>query len=277
MWKNCVLHEVSSCAREPRYVQAMDLGIRGRVALVTGASSGIGEAVALALAAEGVKLAIAARRTERLDAIAARAKELGAIDARGFPVDLLAADSIAKMLAAVRAAFGDVDILVLNGGGPKPGRFTDMAPPDWDTAYRTLLRSMVELLDATIPSMRAKKWGRVVALTSTAVKQPNANLVLSNTFRTGLVAALKTLAGEVASDGVTINAIATGLVATDRLRELYQGEEGQRKAGNDVPFGRVATPAEFAPLVAFLCGAPASYVTGQTIAIDGGLIRGTFG
>jgi 3-oxoacyl-[acyl-carrier protein] reductase len=125
--------------------------------------------------------------------------------------------------------------------------------------------------------MRAKKWGRVVALTSTAVKQPNANLVLSNTFRTGLVAALKTLAGEVASDGVTINAIATGLVATDRLRELYQGEEGQRKAGNDVPFGRVATPAEFAPLVAFLCGAPASYVTGQTIAIDGGLIRGTFG
>jgi 3-oxoacyl-[acyl-carrier protein] reductase len=255
----------------------MDLGIRGRVALVTGASSGIGEAVALALAAEGVKLAIAARRTIRLDEVALRAKEAGAVDARAFEVDLLSADSIARMRDEVRSAFGDLDILVLNSGGPRPGRFTDMAIEDWDNAYRMLLRSMIQLVDAAIPSMRAKKWGRVVALTSTAVKQPTANLVLSNTFRTGLVAALKTLAGEVASDGVTINAIATGLVATQRFRELYPGEDGERSASKQVPAGRIATPAEFAPMVAFLCGAPAGYVTGQTIAIDGGLIRGTFG
>jgi 3-oxoacyl-[acyl-carrier protein] reductase len=255
----------------------MDLGIRGRVALVMGASSGIGEAVALALAAEGVKLAMAARRTERLDDVASRAMQLGAADARGFQLDLLSADSVKRMRDAVRATFGDVDILVLNGGGPKPGRFTDMAPDDWDTAYRLLLRSMIDLIDATIPSMRAKKWGRVVALTSTAVKQPTANLVLSNVFRTGLVAALKTLAGEVAPDGVTINAIATGLVATSRFRQLHPGEEAERAATREVPAGRVATPAEFAPLVAFLCGAPASYVTGQTIAIDGGYVRGTFG
>lgn len=256
----------------------MDLGIKGRVALVTGASAGIGEAVALALAAEGVKLAVGARRTDRLDAVARRAKELGATDARGFEVDLGDAASVSRMLAAVRGAFGDVEIVVLNGGGPKPGRFTDVALPDWDNAYRVVLRSMIELIEATLPAMRKNKWGRVVALTSSSVKQPIGNIVLSNAFRTALVSALKTLSGEVAADGVTINAIATGRIFTERLLALYGSEENVSDAAKtEVPIGRVATPQEFAPLVAFLCGAPASYVTGQTIAIDGGLIRGTFG
>ncbi|HTA39083.1 MAG TPA: SDR family oxidoreductase [Candidatus Acidoferrales bacterium] len=256
----------------------MDLGIKGRVALVTGASAGIGEAVALALAAEGVKLAVAARRADLLDAVARRAKELGAADARGFVVDLNDASSVERMLAEVRAAFGDVEILVLNGGGPKPGRFTDVALPDWDSAYRIVLRGMIELIEATLAPMRAKQWGRIVALTSNSVKQPIGNIVLSNAFRTALVAALKTLSGEVAEDGVTINSIATGRIATERLLQLYGTEENVRDAAKaEVPIGRVATPQEFAPLVAFLCGAPASYITGQTIAIDGGLIRGTFG
>jgi 3-oxoacyl-[acyl-carrier protein] reductase len=256
----------------------VDLGIKGRVALVTGASSGIGEAVALALAAEGARLAIGARRMDRLDAIAKRAKELGASDARGFALDLADAASVERMLAGVRSAFGDVEILVLNGGGPKPGRFADVALPDWDAAYRLVLRSMIEMIAATLPAMRAKKWGRIVALTSTSVKQPIANIALSNAFRTALVATLKTLAGETAADGVTVNAIATGRIATDRLLDLYGTEQEMRDAAKaEVPIGRVATPGEFAPLVAFLCGAPASYVTGQTIAIDGGLIRGTFG
>jgi len=256
----------------------MDLGIGGRVALVTGASSGIGEAVAMALAAEGVKLAIAARRAELLDGIATRAKACGAADARGFAVDLSDAGSISRMVEATRAAFGDIDILVLNGGGPKPGRFADVTLEDWDAAYRGQLRATVQLLEATVPAMRVRKWGRVVALTSTSVKQPIGNLVLSNALRTGLVATLKTLASEVAADGVTVNAIATGRVGTARLDQLYGGAEAvERAARADVPVQRVATPAEFAPMVAFLCGAPASYVTGQTIAIDGGLIRGTFG
>ena len=256
----------------------MDLGIKGRVALVTGASAGIGEAVALALAAEGVKLAIGARRADRLDDVAKRAKTLGAVDARGFVVDLGDPASVVRMLADVRETFGDVEIVVLNGGGPKPGRFTDVALPDWDFAYRIVLRSMVELIEATLPPMRAKKWGRIVALTSNSVKQPIANIVLSSAFRTALVAALKTLSGEVAADGVTINSIATGRVATERLLQVYGSQEkAQDAAKAEVPIGRVATPEEFAPLVAFLCGAPASYITGQTIAIDGGLIRGTFG
>jgi 3-oxoacyl-[acyl-carrier protein] reductase len=270
-------HE-TACYFASKTEETMDLGIRGRVALVTGASSGIGEGVALALAAEGVKLAIAARRTDRLEAIAERAKALGAADARGFDLDLSSAESVAHMLSAVRRGYGDIDILVLNGGGPKPGRFADVTLEDWDAAYRAVLRSMIELLNATVPAMRAKKWGRVVGLTSTSVKQPIANIVLSNTFRTGFVAALKTLAGEVAADGVTINAIATGRVGTERLRELYgSDDEMEQAARNEVPARRISTPAEFAPMVAFLCGAPASYVTGQTIAVDGGLVRGTFG
>ncbi len=181
----------------------MDLGIGGRVALVTGASSGIGEAVAMALAAEGVKLAVAARRAELLDGIASRAKAAGAADARGFEVDLSSPDSVARLLEATHAAFGDIDILVLNGGGPKPGRFADVTLEDWDAAYRGVLRGMVQLLEATVPAMRARKWGRVVALTSTSVKQPIGNLVLSNAFRTGLgVGLLKTLVGLGVLEGV---------------------------------------------------------------------------
>jgi 3-oxoacyl-[acyl-carrier protein] reductase len=256
----------------------MDLGIRGRTALVAGASAGLGEAVALALADEGVTLALAARNMDRLDAVVRAAKERGAQDARAFHLDLQDGDSIAAMLDGVRGAFGDVDIAILNGGGPKPGVFSEMTLADWDGAYTLLLRSMLVVLDALVPPMRTRRWGRVVALTSSAVKQPIDTLVLSNAFRTGLVAALRTLAVEVARDGVTVNSIATGRVETERLRALYGNDEAKlRAAASEVPIGRVASPAEFAPMVAFLCGEPACYVTGQTISVDGGLVRGLFG
>jgi 3-oxoacyl-[acyl-carrier protein] reductase len=256
----------------------MDLRIRGRTALVLGASSGIGAAVALALAREGVRLAVAARNVAALDEVARRAKESGAQDARGFAVDLTERESIATMLDEVRGAFGDVEIVVLNGGGPRAGRFSEMTISDWDSAYRLLLRGMLVLLEATVPAMRANRWGRVVGLTSTSVKQPLDAIPLSNVFRTALVSALRTLAVEVARDGVTINAIATGRIDTERLRELYDDDEKlHAAAAADVPIGRVATPEEFAPMVAFLCGEPASYVTGQTISVDGGLTRGLFG
>ncbi len=255
----------------------MDLGIRGRVALVTGGSAGIGEAIALALAAEGVSLVVAARRRDKLDSVAKRAKDLGATDARAFEVDLTKSPSIERMVADVQAAFGNPDILVLNGGGPKPGVYTQMTLDDWDTGYRGVLRSMLELTNSVLPGMTANQWGRIVALTSTSVKQPIATLTLSNAFRTALVAALKTLSIEVAKDGVTVNSIATGRVDTDRLRHLYPEPGAMEAAAKaDVPIGRVATPAEFAPLVAFLCGEPARYITGQTIAIDGGLTRALY-
>lgn len=256
----------------------MDLGIGGRTALVAGASAGIGEAIALGLAREGTRLALCARDTKRLEAVAKEAEQAGAAGARGFHLDLNEPDSIESAVADIQACFGDVDIAVLNGGGPKPGRFTGTRLDDWDGAYRLLLRSMLVMLERLVPRMRARRWGRIVALTSTSVKQPIDTLVLSNTFRTALVAALKTLSSEVAADGVTVNCIATGRIETDRLRALYGNDETRlREAGNEVPIGRIATPQEFAPMAVFLCGEPARYVTGQTISVDGGLVRGLFG
>jgi 3-oxoacyl-[acyl-carrier protein] reductase len=256
----------------------MDLGIRDRVALITGASSGLGQACALALASEGARIAVAARRREELDRVCAQARERGAGDARAFVVDLTDARSIDVLVRDVRETFGTVDILIANSGGPKPGTFTQLAPEDWDGAYRSVLRSMLQLIDGVLPGMRERRWGRIVALTSTSVKQPIPTLALSNMFRTALVSGLKTLSGEVARDGVTINAIATGRIQTDRLLSLYGNDAAElERAGKEVPIGRIARVDEFAPLVAFLCGEQARYITGQTISIDGGLIAGLFG
>lgn len=252
----------------------MDLKIAKRLALVTGASSGLGRACALALAAEGARLVLAARRREELENVAAQARAAGSPETRVQVVDLNDAASIEKMLDAA----GAVDILIANGGGPKAGTFLQLSPADWDTAYAGVLRSQLQLVYGTVRGMQSRGWGRIVALTSTSVKQPIQTLALSNMFRTALVSSLKTLSLEVAKNGVTVNAIATGRIETDRLRSLYgNNQENLLAAGRDVPTGRIAQPDEFAPLVAFLCGEPAGYITGQTIAVDGGLIAGLFG
>jgi 3-oxoacyl-[acyl-carrier protein] reductase len=224
-------------------------------------------------------VAVAARRQEELERVCTQARERGAPDARAFVVDLNEARSIDVLVRDVREAFGTVDILIANSGGPKPGTFTQTSPDDWDAAYRSVLRSMLQLVEGVLPGMRERRWGRIVALTSTSVKQPIPTLVLSNIFRTALVSGLKTLGGEIGKDGVTVNAIATGRVLTDRLLSLYGNDaaELERAGKEEVPVGRIAHVDEFAPLVAFLCGEPARYITGQTIAIDGGLIAGLFG
>ncbi len=255
----------------------MDRALAGRVALVTGASSGIGAAVAEALAREGATLAVAARRRDRLDDLAARAKALGAADARAFTVDQNQPAAMSTLVDSVRDAFGRIDVVIANGGGPKPGTFLGQTIADWDFAYQGMLRSMLELVYATVPAMRERGWGRVVALTSNSVKEPMPNLVLSNAYRTALVSALKTLSFEVAADGVTVNAIATGRILTDRLRQIYGSDDAiAASAKSDIPMGRVGTPEEFAPLVAFLCGESARFITGQTIGIDGGALRSLY-
>jgi 3-oxoacyl-[acyl-carrier protein] reductase len=252
----------------------MDFGIENKLALVTGGSSGIGRAVALALAAEGARVAVAARRAAELDAVVAAARAAGSPDARGYELDLTDPASIARMLADVRAAQGDPDIAVLNGGGPKPGVVTQLALEDWDAAYGLLLRSMLQIVESVVPAMRARKWGRIVNLASSSVKAPIPNLALSNALRAGLLGALKTLSREVAADGVTVNVIATGRVLTDRARGIYTDPEALKKAADEIPAKHFATPEEFAPMVAFLCSVPAGYVTGTTIPIDGGLLQG---
>jgi len=255
----------------------VDLGIRGRVALVTGASSGIGEAVAFALAREGVRLAVSARRRERLEAVARTARDAGAVEAKAFTADQSDTASLRALVDAVEAALGPVEILVVNGGGPRPGTFAQTPEPEWDAAYALTLQSALRLVRAVLPGMRARRWGRIVALESVVVKQPFPGMVLSNAFRASVAAALKTLSAEVAAEGVTVNTIATGLVDTDRFRAVYDTPAKAAAAIEAVPMKRPAAPEEFAPLVAFLCGEPARYVTGQTISIDGGLTAGLFG
>ncbi|HEY0381939.1 MAG TPA: SDR family oxidoreductase [Candidatus Elarobacter sp.] len=255
----------------------MDLEIRGRVALVTGASAGIGAASALALAAEGARVAVAARRTALLDAVVRDAQAAGAPDAAAFAVDLADEASIDGLLRAVGERFGGADILVANGGGPRQGTHRDMELGDWDAAYRTTMRAMLQLVNGVLPSMTQRGWGRIVALTSTSVKQPIATIALSNAFRSALTAALKTLSNEVAPLGITVNTIATGRILTDRLRATYPDEAAIHEAAKrEVPMKRAGTPQELAAAVAFLSSGPASYITGQTLAVDGGLIRSLF-
>ena len=254
----------------------MDLQLRGRRALVLGASSGIGEAIALSLAGEGAMLAVAARRRSRLEDVVARAMSLGATAAQPMSVDL--ADTQSVTAFCVDVAEFKPEILLLNGGGPRPGAFSTLTMDDWDGAYTGTLRSLIAITYAALPAMRQAQWGRIVALTSTSVKQPIAHLPLSNVFRSGLVAAMKTIAGDEAPHGITVNTIATGRVRTERLRELYTDDATMdAAAATEVPIGRVAEPEEFAPIVTFLSSPRASYITGQTIAVDGGLIRGIFG
>jgi 3-oxoacyl-[acyl-carrier protein] reductase len=252
----------------------VELGMRGRLALVTGASSGLGRACALALAAEGARIAISARRIDVLEGVAAEARAAGSPDARAYALDLADASSVDAMLAAVREAQGDVDILIANSGPPKAGAAANLTLADWDAAYAPTMRSMLQLVYAVLPAMRARHWGRIVNLSSSAVKTPIANLTLSNAFRAGLLGALKTLSREVAGDGVTINVIATGKIETDRARSFYAAPGAWEKQQGDIPFGRFGKPEEFAPLVAFLCGEGARYISGTTIAVDGGLAPG---
>jgi 3-oxoacyl-[acyl-carrier protein] reductase len=249
----------------------MDLGIRGRLALVTGASSGLGRACALALAAEGARLAIGARRMDLLEGVAAEARAAGSPDAQAYALDLSDPASIDTMLAAMRDRQGDAEIFIANSGPPKSGAAANMTLADWDAAYGPTMRSMLQIVYAVLPAMRERAWGRIVNLASSALKAPIPNLALSNAYRAGLLGALKTLSREVASDGVTINVIATGKIETARSRSFYSEPGAWERQQREVPFGRFGTPEEFAPLVAFLCGEGAMYISGTTISVDGGL------
>jgi len=248
----------------------MDLGIEGRVALVMGASKGIGHGIAGALAADGAKVAMASRSAERIKAAAA--------EIEGDTLPLVAdSDDLERMTALpaeVAETLGPVEILVTNTGGPPLGGTQDNPQEEWEAAYRTLVLAPKALVDAALPGMRERGWGRIANVASSSIREPIPYLALSNIHRLATMGFFKTLASEVAADGVTVNTVATGRFATDRLAANWGSwEEMERGASEGVPAGRLGQPEEFGDLVAFLCSERAAYLTGAVIPLDGGMLR----
>lgn len=245
----------------------MDLGISGRTALVTGASRGLGFSCAKALSNAGAKVCIVSRSEDNL---LSAVQELSS-DCHSIVSDLSESSSIQMMLKQVEEEFGTIDILIANAGGPPPGNFETTALEDFSTALQLNLLSTVEMCKELIPKMANQGWGRVVAVTSIAVREPIAQLILSNTARSGLTSFLKTTATEVARSGVTVNSIQPGLHATERLTELYEDLKG---VADNVPTGKLGDPDDFGEVVAFLCSEQAKFITGAAIPVDGGAAKG---
>ena len=263
----------------------MDLGLKNRTAVVCAASRGLGYGVARELAAEGARVVICARGDERLQAARqAIIAETGA-DVRAVAADLATVEGIEAVAHAAESAFGPVDILVNNTGGPPSGPFESLAWDKWQAATDTLLRSTVELTRRVLPGMRARKWGRVLNVTSITVKQPVDGLMLSNSLRAAVTGFSRTLATEVARDGVTVSCILPGFTKTERVTQLNAATaeregvpvaEVQARTEAQIPMRRIGDPREFAALAAFLVSERASYITGQSVAVDGGWIRGLY-
>jgi 3-oxoacyl-[acyl-carrier protein] reductase len=247
----------------------VDLGLDGRVALVTGASRGIGRAIAVALAAEGARVAVAARSAA---GVAAVAEQIGG---RGYVFDSSDLDGVDPLVDAVESELGPIEIYVANTGGP-PRLHDPLSIPaaEWEAAHRALVVSPMLVLARVVPGMRERRFGRVLAVSSSTAREPLPGLQLSNANRPGLLAALKLLAREHAAHGVTFNAVLPGRIATDRLASGYGGiDVAEQVARTEVPAARLGTPEEVAAAAAFLCSAAASYVTGQSLLVDGGLTR----
>jgi 3-oxoacyl-[acyl-carrier protein] reductase len=248
----------------------VNLGLENRVALVMGASRGIGQAIAAALAREGAKVAIASRSAESLEQAAT---EIGGA-ATPFVADASDLDRMASLPAEVEAKLGPVDILVANTGGPPFGGALDHELADWEAAYRSLVLAPRVLAGTIVPGMRERGWGRIVNVGSSSTREPIPGLNLSNSHRMAAVGFLKTLSREVAADGITVNTVATGRFGTERLADATGSlEAAEEAAKQEVPAGRLGRPDEYGDLVTFLCSTRAAYITGAVIPIDGGLLH----
>jgi 3-oxoacyl-[acyl-carrier protein] reductase len=247
----------------------VDLGIEGKVALVTGASAGLGFAVASALAAEGARVAITSRSGQRIEAAA---KKIGA---RGYIHETSDIARVPALVALVEQQLGPIDILVTNTGGPPPSP-DPLAYSDaqWEAAYRDLVLAPMALVQKVLPGMRQRHWGRILNLSSSAVREPIPNIMLSSAHRSGILAAFKTLARHVAADGVTVNSVLPGRIATQRIIDLSGSlQAAQKAAATEIPVGRLGRVDEFGAAAAFLCSEPAAYITGVALLVDGGLTR----
>ena len=253
----------------------MDFGIAGTVALVTGASRGIGRAVAEGLAREGAKVMMSARRPGPLEEAAAALRSDG-LEVASHPADVTSPEAIDRLLTAVRTRYGDPDILVVNAGGPPSGLPSDVSEEDWQRGFSLTLMSAVRLGRTVLPAMRARRWGRIVNITSLSVREPIPSLTLSNAYRAAVTGYARTLATEVAVDGVTVNNVAPGYTATESLEEVVDTAEAKQRLVQRIPARRLAEPAEIAAMVAFLASRQAAYVTGQTLLVDGGAVGSPF-
>jgi len=260
----------------------MDLGLKDKVALVAAGSRGLGRAVAEELAAEGASLVLCAREAQTLSETTAAIADTYSAHVLAVPADVTVVDDIKRVVDSGNERFGRIDILVTNAGGPPAGRFDQLTRDQWERAIKLTLLSAVELAREVLPGMRNRRWGRILNITSIAVKQPVENLLLSNSLRAGLTGFARTLANEVAAEGITVNNILPGYTRTERLEELAQmmaekqgisAAEFRGKWEKEIPMGRLGEPREFAALAAFLVSERASYITGTSIQVDGGWIK----
>ncbi len=260
----------------------MDLGLKGKVALVAASSKGLGRAVAEELAAEGAHLVVCARGKDTLEQTAASIRQKSGVKVVAVAADVSDPKDAARVVKAAFDEFGRVDILVTNSGGPPSGPFESFTSEMWDAATRLLLKSAVELTRAVLPGMKERQWGRILNVTSIAAKQPIEGLMLSNSIRAAVIGFARTLANEVAPFGVTVNNLLPGYTRTDRVEELARAAGAKTGGSNtdivskwekEIPMGRLGEPREFAALAAFLASERASYITGSSIAVDGGWIR----
>ena len=260
----------------------MDLGISGKVALVAGSSSGIGRAVARAIAAEGASLLLCARRPNTLSEAAEEIRTSFGVRVEAVAADISTSGGCDRVLGTLAEKFGGADILVTNAGGPPSGGFTSLTEDSLSKAHALTFLSAWRLAGGVLPEMRRRKWGRIVAITSVSVLEPIPELALSNAYRPALTGLFKTLSEEVAADGITVNSVCPGYTLTGRLAELAEAkaekggispEECIAEWSRSIPSGRLGRPEEVAAAVAFLCSGAASYITGVSLPVDGGRVR----
>ncbi len=263
----------------------MELGIKGKVALVTASSKGIGRAVAEMLAEEGCSIAICSRNKEELISTAGEIKKKFFIEPLWCVCNLNELKDIETTVESVEKQLGNIDILVNNCGGPEPGSFHELSDKSWQTAFEQVLLSAVRFCNLVVPNMILKEWGRIINITSVAVKQPMNNLMLSNSLRNGLIGFAKSLSNEVAKYNITVNNVAPGYTLTSRIYDLAVNRAKQANKSHEeilveiakeIPMNRLASPDEIASTTVFLASRHASYITGNTIQVDGGLIKGIY-
>lgn len=259
----------------------MDLGLTNKTALVAASSQGLGKAVAAQLLEEGARVMITSRNEEKLQSVKKELSRIGSGEVHYFKADITKADDIKALIKKTQETFGKLDILINNSGGPPGGTFEQFSDEEWENAFQLNLLSYVRMIRESLPDLK-KEGGRIINIASSSIKQPIPGLLLSNTFRLGIVGLTKTLATELAADNILINTVAPGRIATDRVDFLDQlkadkqqvsKEQIKEQSKKTIPLGRYGTPEEFAKIVAFLVSDASSYVTGSSILVDGGMVK----